>query len=177
MTHFCPLDHRKWKWDIVRMTGGSPEWERNEKRMIGPLQVKGKEQQLESWTWGFFFGAHPSISAPKLLSSKGTRKLQRLHPQTFFSFHLDSLFPPRPMLTPLLAINSYFPSTSLNPFPKILLTCHLLQEASPDLHMVLPAHCIVRSLFFSCLLHIPTPRPLGDVSICVGSCTHSGRHV
>lgn len=35
MTQFSPMAHRKWKWGIVRVTGGLLEWERNEKGLLG----------------------------------------------------------------------------------------------------------------------------------------------
>lgn len=146
MTQFSSLDHRKWKWDIVRtVRGPPPEWERKKKGWLGVFKDKARNSHTR-----------PRLGPPPLWRSpppqtaliKGNPEFQRLYPQTFFSSSPDSFFPPPPMLTPLLAMNLHFPSTSLNPVPKVQLTCPLLQEVSLHLYIVLPACGILRSFLF-----------------------------
>lgn len=115
----------------------------------------------------------PSPSAPRPLSSGEPRNSKDVALGRV-SLALDSLFPPPPTPALLRAVNPHFPSTSPNPVSKLRLACHLLQEAFLGLYVIVPACDITRSLLFSCLLCIPTQRPLGDV--CVRAHTHAHTH-
>lgn len=148
-----------------RASGLGEEW----KRMTGPFPEKGRNSNTGPGL-RFFLGSTSLHLSPKPVPSKGAWDFIHGH---FFSLSPDSLFHLHPFLimNPLLAVNPHFLSTSQNPISNTQLTCHPLQEAFPDLFIILPACRIVRSTLLSSLPSIPTSRPL-RMSVSTWAHTH-----